>query len=211
MENNKIVPSEKVIELLVDKFNAINIETKPNDWLHVKDYRVNMTFWERKFFHPSLGYMEVIEEDQELKFHIKLLQVFRYATQSDNLDLIKKLFNELVSQTENPNVQAYYEDSLYNLTNASRKGNLDVIKFLVENGVHIHVEGEANVIEALNSGNYEVVTYFLENDPNINQEVIFNSSQVTEEMVNFVKKWNLYKELDADVVNKNVFKKQLKI
>jgi hypothetical protein len=211
MKNNQITPTEKVIELLVEKFNDIDVQTHPTDWSHIKDYRVNMTFWERKFFHPSLGYMEVIEQDQELKFNVKILSVFRYATQSDDLELIKTLFNKLVTGTQNPNIQAYYEDSLYNLTNASRNGNMDVIKFLVENGVHIHVDGEANVIAALKNHKYEVVQYFLETDPKINLEVVLKDKSLEQNMVKFINNWQLYQVLNKEVDHKEKIETKLKI
>jgi len=207
----KSINPKQIILFLIDKFNEINVSTHENDWEHIKDYEVNDDLWERKFFHPNLGYMEVTQSGEKLLYKIKILEVFRYVTKGDDLELVKKLFAALMTNNDNPNVQAYYEDSQHNLTNASRNGNLDIIKFLVKNGVHIHVENEVNIIAALNNHKYQVVEYFLETDPNINLEVVLNDRYIDENMARFIKNWQLLKELNTEVSTKDKAETKLKI
>lgn len=207
---SKIQFLHKVNILLVDKFKEINVVTQESEWLHMKSFEVKEDTWEHKFYHPKLGYIDFKDINEKLVFNIDIVHFFRYSTLGDDLDLIKNLFSELMERHKNPNI-GYYEDSEHNLTNAARHGNLEVIKFLVDNGVNIHVDYETNVIAALNSGKYDVVTYFLETDPKINQEVIFNNPHVTEEMINFIKKWNIYNELNAETSNSNKAEAKLKI
>lgn len=202
MQNIKKIANIQIKQFLINKFNEIGVDTKLDEWQHIKDYQIpNQNNWESKFFHQNLGYMDIKENNQILVFNIDTLAIFRYATQYDNIELIQILFNEVLKKSSNPNC-GYYEDGEYNLTNAARYGQSKVIEFLVKNGVSIHVEDEVNVIAALLNEKYEVVQYFLETDPNINQEVIFKNNRVNENMINFIEKWNYYQELNKSIAQK---------
>lgn len=201
---------DKVALFLIDKFKKMDIVTEFSDWQHMH------TFGEEKdynhtFYHDSIGYHYVIESNETLNSVVNIIDLFRLVTAiSDDLPLIKNLFAQLMKEHNNPNV-GYELNNIHNLTSATMYGNLDIITYLVDNGMHIHVKNEANVITALKYEKYDVVTYFLEKDPNINQDVIFNSDEVNEEMINFIKKYNLHKKLNSNTSNKHAVETKCKI
>jgi hypothetical protein len=201
---------EDAILFLVEKYKALNVITKADEWEYVNDYYINDTVCDHKLHHPKLGYMDVRRDNETLRFHIDVLRVFRHATSGDDLDLIKTLFAALMDKNDNPNI-CYYEDTEHNLTKASKNGNLRVIEFLVENGVSIHVDGEVNVIAALKNKHYDVVQYFLETDPNIDQNIIFKNKDIDEDMIRFIENWNLYKKLNCEVINNKNDRVKIKV
>ncbi len=92
----------------------------------------------------------------------------------------------------NPNA-THYEDTEYNLTNACRFGQLEVVKYLVSKGVNISVESEINIIVALRHKYYDLAKFLLDTDKKINQEIVVKNSN--QDMINFLSNYNLYTEL----------------
>jgi hypothetical protein len=207
--NDKIVFLDKVILFLVDRFQEIDIVTQKEEWQHMKSFQINDNSWEHKFYHPKLDYVDIKDIDEQIYFNIDVVHFLRKATLQNDLELVKKLFFQIMKQHNNPNI-GYYEESETNLTNAARYSNLDIIKFLVENGVSIHNEYESNIRAALNSGRYDVAEYFLETDSKINIKLILDYES-DKHIASFINSWILSKELEQGIVNNKEAKFKLKI
>lgn len=193
----------EIKSLLVEKFKEIGVITTSEDWNYFNCYhKPNTDDKEYKMFHTTFDYVDVQEYKGKLSYNLDILALFRKSIQADDIELVKTLFTALLKKHNNPNI-SYYEDTQHNLTNAARHGNLEIIEYLVENGVSISVPYEDNILAALKNNKYTVVQYFLEKEPNINQEIMFNDKSLDENMINFVKNWNLYKKLEEKVPNKN--------
>lgn len=196
----------------MENFKKVNIDTQINDWKCLKKYnsfRQNITGY--KFHHSKLGFFDLEEDVKSDSYTMDLLKVFRYATgENNNLSNIKKLFSQIIKKTNNPNY-CYYEDNEYNLTNAIKCGNIETIKYLVENGVWIHTPDEKNIIDCLSARKYDIAKYFLENDEKIDQQIIMKSKHYNEETKSFLDAWNLYHQLTENINLKSNRKNKTKI
>lgn len=196
--------SQEIIKyknFLIDKFKEIEVVTNLNEWQYVRSYDVKDNHYEHKLHHNSLGYIDIKEEDKILIYNIKLLSLFRSVSRKDETKLTKHLFLMLLKQSGNPDL-SYYEDDSTNLANVIRSGNIEVVKFLVENGVSISVENEFNIVTALLNEQYEIVQYLLETDKNIDKESLLNSTYLNADKKQFIKSYYLSIELDKDLHNK---------
>lgn len=211
------IMKEKSLEILMKKFEDMNITTQKVDWSCVIESPVyECQVWHStkkfdfRFFNSNLGFIDVQTHFNDVEISLNILNIFRHVSKGNDFVLIKALFEFLLKEDNNPN-KGYYEDNETNLTGAIINGNLEIVKYLVEKGVSIHTDYEMNVIMALKHNHCHIAEYFLNTDPKIDINYILNDNSLSPIMKNFVNKWQLQRNMSIEMEEKIFFKKPLKI
>lgn len=213
----KNIMKGKALSHLIEKFKEIDIMTQESDWICVIENPIyeSSTWYSTKKFqfrysNKELGFIDAYTHKEDISITLGILDMFRHASKSENFSLIKKLFNILIRESNNPNM-GYYEEVETNLTGAIKTGNLEIVQYLVENGVSIHSEYEINTIVALKNKHYHIVEYFLDTDLRIDLKHVLRDDTLSSDMINFIQKWQLQRTMKVELEEKVITKKSVKI
>ena len=85
----------------------------------------------------------------------------------ENNKIENKIRDYLLPEKDIEQLKQKEKDEL--LIENSKKGNLEVVKYLIESGADIHVDNDANLRWASNNGHLEVVKFLIENGADIHE------------------------------------------